>query len=243
MPVIAVKKTKQGTPVKLTFSPHSCNSYTNISPCHKVWLKLFKIKHYKQSENHFSIFCSISPRMVTIYFCLTLLLNRHACVWEWNTHTRIIFVALCNFNKDVLCPRMLSAQSTQKCHGQTFNMVQKGWYCPWPRSHADKAETAEMVFAQRDKLCGELHLLLNNIMTDPPCTLTFSPALTLPWIKGNCNAGLKSDAHILTVWSGTYIILLSLFLPLLNWHLCCCLPTTRLAHQQLLFHFKLIPLN
>lgn len=167
------------------------------------------------------------------------------CLRVKYTYIRIIFIALCNFNREVLCPTLLSTQSTKKCHGQTFNMVQKGWYYPWPRSHTDKAETAGIVLAQRDELCGELHLLLNYIMTDPSCTLSFSPALwALPWIKGNCNAGLKSDAHILTVWSGAHILLLSLFLTLLNWHLCCCLTTTRLAHQQLLFHFKLIiPLN
>lgn len=32
---------------------------------------------------------------------------------------------------------------------------------------ADKAETSGMVLAQRDELSGELHLLLNNIMTNP----------------------------------------------------------------------------
>lgn len=72
------------------------------------------------------------------------------------------------FWKRSFCPGMLSAQSKKEMYHawglvRTFSVLQKRWHCPCP---ADKAETSGKVLAQRNELSGELHLLLNNIMTN-----------------------------------------------------------------------------
>lgn len=101
------------------------------------------------------------------------------------------------FRERSFCPGMLSARSTKK---RTMLEALDGhstWYrkddtAPAP---ADKAGTAGMVLAQRDELSGELHLLLNNIMTNPStCSVLQSRPLDITLEK--CRSPeCPSDAH------------------------------------------------